>query len=196
MKIYDESTLIERLTKLNRPSKTAFAAACAQRLSPLYRRYFGDRESAKIDTLDGILNQVWDAAKGKDVTLDGLDDVAESLVPVDDERLSDPAYAQSATACVAYAASVWQSDDPVDAELAARQVYDAADCAAWTLFPILGAVPPGTEKFIGHQPVVQAALDGIERDLLTAEMASAKDGWGELRLRASAEGEAWCLTLP
>lgn len=188
--------MIERLKMLNRSSKTAFAAACAQRLLPLYRRYYGDGAPTEIEKLAGILNCVWEAAKGNDVTLDGLADEAENLVAIDDERHSDPALAQSAAACVAYAASVWHSDDPVDAELAARQVYEAADFAAWALFPIEGAVPPGIDKFIERQRVVQAALKGIESDLSSAEVGTVSRGWDELRLRASSEGEAWCQTLP
>ncbi|MDD0857305.1 DUF416 family protein [Arthrobacter alpinus] len=188
--------MIERLKMLNRSSKTAFAAACAQRLSPLYGRYYADGAPTETENLAGILKCVWEAAEGNDLTLDGLADVAESLMPIDDERHSDPAYAQCAAACVAYATSVWQSGDPVDAELAARQVYDAADFAAWTLFPIEGAVPSGTDKFIERQQVVQVALQGIESDLSAVEGASGSDGWDELRLRASSEGEVWCRTLP
>ena len=197
MKSYDEAGLIERLSLMGRSSKVAFAAACAQRVLPLYIRFYGDGANPNAESLAKILESVWGAAEGKTTALDGMAEVAESLVPPDDDKWpTDPAYAQSAAASVAYAASVWQSNDPGDAELAARQVYDVADFAAWTLSPIVGSVPPGAANSIERQLVVQLALDGIEKDLAAAEDANGSEGWSGLRKQALEEGEAWCKTLP
>jgi hypothetical protein len=101
----------------------------------------------------------------------------ENLAPPDDDAWStDPAYAQNAAASVAYAVGVWQSNDPGDAEVAARQVYGAANFGAWALSPIIGSVPPVTAQFIERQQVVQIALQGIESDLSAAEGASDSTG--------------------
>lgn len=129
MRVYDEHALLVRLEPLDRWAKTAFAAACAQRLFPLYERYVrsaGRLASAQI--LADILSTAWDIAAGRVVNLQPLQAEAESMVPAEDGNwVLESGYGQNAAAAVAYAIRTWLSDDPQEAAWAARQIYDVAD---------------------------------------------------------------------
>ena len=66
MRTYDECALFARLEPLDRRAKTAFAAACAQRLFPLFERYVGVvNHPAQSQRLALILAATWDLASGR-----------------------------------------------------------------------------------------------------------------------------------
>lgn len=126
---YDEDALTERLSRLDKSAKTAFAAACAESLIPLQRRYWS-RTGASGDAarLRDILDAAWDVASngGTDVRL--LESEAISFGPPDDEEwFFDMGYAQNGAAAVAYAIRTSLTDDAQNAVRAARQVREAAE---------------------------------------------------------------------
>ena len=66
MRIYDERALLARLEPFDRGAKTAFAAACAQRLLPLFERYARvDGATAHAHRLAEILAAAWDVSLGR-----------------------------------------------------------------------------------------------------------------------------------
>ena len=192
---YDEGVLRGRLSRLGRSEKTAFAAACAQRLLPLFVRYAEVTRRGDTRALAGVLEDTWRAAAGDEVDLEHAPGIAEEMVPPDDaEWVHELGYGQSAAASVAYAARTWLTDDPQEATWAARQVYEAADYAAQRSLPALDLNAPDAERRLLESPVVQSALSGLSSDLAAAEAMSG--GWEALRERARREGEVWARSLP
>lgn len=105
MHTFDEPEIVARSAALDRTQKSAFAAACAERLMPLFSRYAASIQSVDENALRLIVDQVWRAVAGVAVEdLGKYQSFAEDLVPDEDEQwLADTAYAQNAAASAAYA---------------------------------------------------------------------------------------------
>ena len=191
---YDEVAVRSRLAVLPRVAKTAFAAACAQRLVPAFDRYASAVQFADPDALTSVLNATWETVRTGDGDLSAMQAQAEDLVPTDGgEWIPELAYGQNSAAAAAYAVRTWVTDDPQEAAWAARQVYEAADYAALAAAPQLDLNAPETESILRSSPQVQLALAGIEADLRQAERS---DDWEALRARATSEGREWARSLP
>ncbi|WP_136518153.1 DUF416 family protein [Cellulomonas telluris] len=197
MVAYDESEMTARLAAVDRAQRTAFAAACAERLWPLFERYVATTGEGDSEALRSVLDAAWLVAGGGTVSdLPDRQEVAEDMVPTDEgDWVFEMGYGQNAVAAVAYAVRTWLSDDPQEAVWAARQVYEAADLAAQDASGESDMSSPGIEDALLASPLVQTALAGLAADLATVE-SSAADGWELLRERASGEGMAWASTLP
>lgn len=163
---YDEPTLLDRLTLASPRARALFAALVAERTFGLYE-YFAERSGqGDRDSLRAALDAAWEAIDGEPRELERLQEVAEDLVPEeDDDWVLESGYAQSAAAAVAYALRTRLTDNPQEAAWAARQLYDAADYAAQRRLEDLDLNEPGAEDALADQPVVQAALAGVEADL-------------------------------
>ncbi len=194
MLTYDEPANVRRLSRLDRTRKAAFAAACAQRLLPLFDRYAAVVHSDPA-IIHVALARVWEALRDANVDLRPMQGAAEGQVPQeDDDWILETGYAQNAAACAAYAVRTWLTDDAQEAAWASRQVYELADYAVQQLLPDLDLNGPEAEcQLVGHD-LVQVALAGIEQDLRVVESADLDlDGLVE---RASREGLAWSRGLP
>lgn len=201
MGVYDEPALIARLERLDRWAKTAFAAACAQRLFPLFERYaqsVGDLAQAK--RMAEILSAAWDVASGLVIDVRLMGSEAGSMPPSDDEEwVLEMGYGQNAAFSVAYAIRTWLTDDPQEAAWAARQIYEVADYAVSEADLKPGEIylyRPGdrTGNDALKSEIVQVALSAIEKDLDT--VTSSPPAWLELRQRAEREGRIWAATFP
>lgn len=177
---YDEGGIARVVGSLGRDARTAFAAACAERLWPLVERYAsvvslpeGDRH-----ILRRALDLAWDAAGagGSEEDMNRAGEEAESLVPYeDDDWVLESGYAQNGIAAIAYAIRSWLSDDPQAAVWAARQVYEAADYGAQHMrSAAVRAYSADVEAEFARTPVVQAAISGIDEDLVAAGEESAE----------------------
>ena len=131
LRIYDEQALVDRLTALDRRSKTAFAASCAQSLLPLFERYAKSAGVPELGArLGAIVAAAWAAASGVEADVRGHQDEAEAMVPSDGDGWTlETGYGQNAAAAAAYAIRTWLTDDAQEAAWAARQVYELADYA-------------------------------------------------------------------
>lgn len=195
MRTYDEGALVARLALLTRAQRTAFAAACAQRLLPLFKRYVSATGEGSFDALSETVAATWRVASGADLDLTSAQAVAESMVPSDDGAwVFEMGYGQNAAAAAAYATRAWLLDSPQEAAWAARQVYEAADYAAQRELPGLDLNAPRAERTVIESPVVQAALSGIWGDL--EEVESTSGSWDSLQMRAKNEGQTWAASLP
>jgi hypothetical protein len=187
----DERALLRRLSRLDRCGRTAFAAACAERLLPLFASYTRS-EGRPVDSsrLAEVLAASWAAAAGQgDVSRDAAD-LAESLVPSDESGWTDQtAFAQNAAAAVAYAARTWRADSAQDATWAARQVYEMADYAVGRDAPPVAPDQAGVESAILRSDLVQRAFAEIAGALDAVE--GSPSTWAHLRAEAEADGLAW-----
>lgn len=196
LETYDEAEITARLVRLDRSRRTAFVAACAERLWPLFERYSlvtGCGDAADLRT---VLDQAWTVAQGGDaVDLESASTIAEELVPSDEgEWVFEMGYGQNAAAAVAYAVRTWLTDDPQEGVWGTRQVYEAADYAAQHSLPDFDPNAVDAERRLLESSAVQSALAGLATDLAAVE-SSAGDGWAALRERAEREGRAWARTL-
>lgn len=194
MLTYDEPEIVARLARLSRAQKAAFAAACAERLVPLFLRYAASAESVDGDAIRSVVDGVWHAVGGSGADLEPLQSLAEDLVPEEDEEWSTEAgFAQNAAASAAYSVRSWLSDDPQEAGWAARQVYEAADYAAQQAIDTSDLELEAREQvLLGHE-VVQVALAGILDDLAYVE---GQGDFASLAQRAAEGGVSWAATLP
>jgi hypothetical protein len=192
---YDEDALVARLALLARTHKTAFAAACAQRLLPLFERYVSATGAGSFDALSETVASTWRVVSGADLDLTSAQAVAEGMVPADDRAsVFEMGYGQNAAAAAAYAIRTWLQDSPQEAAWAARQVYEAADYAAQGELPGFDPNAPRAERTLLESRVVQTALSGIWKDL--EEVESTSGNWESLQKRAHDEGRTWAALLP
>lgn len=170
---FDEESLVVELSRLPLASRVMFAASCAERLRPLYRRYQEASDEANPDQFDAALDAAWGAALGAmpRERVSAWQVVAEGLVPDEDDEawVAEYAYGQNGAAAVAYALRTALTGEPQEVAWAARQVYDAADFAAQQQLPDLDLNRAGAEDELLSTPVVQEALAGLRDDLLSLQ---------------------------
>jgi hypothetical protein len=196
-RVYDEVELVRRLTAVGRGEKTAFAAACAERLWPLFDRYARNTGRDSL-SLAQALADVWRVAAGEsDEDLVRQEQVADELVPDEEDEswVWESGYAQNAAASVAYAATTWMTNDPQQAVWAGRQLHEAADYAAQQATTELDLNAPDALQELSESPIVQAALEAIDADLVLVEREGLK-ALDALRERASREGNEWAARMP
>ncbi len=189
MRTYDESDLVGRLSQLDRQAKTAFAAACAERLLPMFERYArlaGEPELGPC--LAQIVSSAWEAAAGSAPTdMADLQANAEAMVPSDEDGWTrEMGYGQNAAAAAAYAIRTWLTDDPQEAAWAARQGYELADYSVLQGDPDLDLNAADAESRVHASDLVQQALSAIANALVVVE--GGPSGWQDLRGDAEADG--------
>ncbi|NTW40945.1 MAG: DUF416 family protein [Cellulomonadaceae bacterium] len=196
VRTYDEQVVLHRLAGLDRRSRTAFAASCAERLLPLFERYARSVGAPELGSrLRAVVAAAWDAASGGEVDVETYQGEAERMVPSDaDEWTLETGYGQSAAAAAAYAIRTWLTDDPQEAAWAARQVYELADYAALQGSRGLELNAPGAEARVLASSAVQHALAAIDRTLDAVEARPST--WQEVRAEAGADGQLWDSVLP
>lgn len=170
---YDERSLMDGLSRLSPAFRVLFAAACAERLMPLYGRYHEVSEEGNPEQLGAALEAAWGAVLGA-ISRDGLSawqTLAEGLVPDEDDEswVDEYAYGQNGAAAVAYALRTALTGDSQEAAWGARQVYEAADFAAQQQLQDLDKNRPGAEDQLLSTPVVQEALAGMRDDMLALQ---------------------------
>lgn len=168
---YDEAGFLRRLERLDGSSKTAFAAACAERLWPLVERYASAVAvpAGQVAVLRAALDVVWRSCVGGSEDVSSVQVLAESMVPrEDDQWVFEAGYGQNAIAAVAYAARTWLTDDPQEAVWAARQVYEAADYGTQQCVPGVAAYSVDVEEGLRVSPVVRGAVSALGADLEAA----------------------------
>ena len=195
---YDERDLVSRLSRLDRQSKTAFAAACAQRLLPMFDRYSQSAGAPKLGSrLAEIVNYAWEAAAAgrAPVTMDALQTDAEAMVPSDQDGWTrEMGYGQNSAAAAAYAIRTWLTDDPQEAAWAARQVYELADYVVLQSKPDLDLNSSHTAAWVLASDLVQHELGGLADAL--AEVEGESTDWRKLRTDAEAGGQILANAAP
>lgn len=195
---YDERELVKRLSRLDRQSKTAFAASCAQRLLPMFDRYAKAAGTPELSSrLAMIVDSAWEVASGASTRSDlsALQAEAEAMVPTDkDGWTREMGYGQNAAAATAYAVRAWLTDDPQEAAWAARQVYELADYAVLQRDPNLDLNAPDAEARVLLSDLVQDALGTLDQALAAAE--GEPSSWQKLRADSEAGGQALAADVP
>lgn len=179
--LYDEAILKARVDALPGPERVLLAAACAERLMPLYERITSAAVSTEAATVRTALDLAWSAtASAQQAQKAQL--AVEDLVPdEDDEDAPDVALVQNAIAAVAYALRTASSQDAQDVVWAARQLHEAAD------YIVQREAPNQTYiEDLEQEAAIQLVLRGLGSALQDLESVSP----AQLRSRARADGDA------
>jgi hypothetical protein len=176
---FDEAALAAALAAFDTRHRAAFAAACAERLLPAYRKLKAVRQHLDPAALEQALARLWDDLVGtipvRAEELDQLIHHSEFLVPNPEPWTRQLPYAENAAAAVYYALRCRRSGDPHEAVRTARQAYEALDTYVTDeLDPSLDLnAPDGEERVIRH-PLLQAELTRQRQDLLVLQATDAE----------------------
>lgn len=193
---FSRDDLSKKLSSLPRRLRTAFAAACAQRLLPGYARFASGNLNANPRQAAKILDELWNDIQSGFSDPSKLKrnvETCETLIPNSDLNYFDGIeYVESALFSLAYA---------IDSELkgGAEEAVWAAEEAPNSLFRfvkrLLGCAESRAEMArIDSHPLMQAELRRQEADLADLESA-AKNPSSEpamiagIRRRAQADAE-------
>lgn len=193
---FSRAQLSSKLEQLPLPLGLIFAASCAERLLPAYITFSELAEQGEPETLTSILARLWRDIRGERMTESEIQasiDTCMELIPSDDDESLDvePAYAENASAALAYALTSLQKCDSREAMWSAEQVYEALDHFVVNRDNVnLNAL--GAEGRIIGDPLIQAELARQLRDideLLCAGDEDVKQVATRFRDRARAESK-------
>jgi uncharacterized protein YjaG (DUF416 family) len=194
---FDERQLKIDLASVPKEARVAFAAACAERLAPAYKRFAEISGRGAPDLLSSILARLWADLQGVPMT------VAESnanirhcmaLVPTEEDGpwIDEQAAAEDHVSALLYALTCLQGGDPQEAAWSAQHVYDALDsyiqCRDGR-----GDTQALDPKRVLADPLVQAELNRQRRDLdelMACKAADLSELTARLRDRAQKDGSA------
>lgn len=198
MRRFDENCLVLKLKELPRELRVAFAAACAQRQLPAYEAFHQETGEGDPAALAGMLERVWQDLSGRPMATDDLRSMIDRcmvLTPSEeavDHWTDHHAYAEDASASVAYALRTRLTGEAQEAAWAARRAYESLDQYVIRQLGIDVNEPRAEDRIVGH-PLIQKELEREERDL--EELATGPDRSSApdvlvaaLRARAEEEG--------
>ena len=185
---FDETTVEARIEQLATTSRTAFAAACAERMALAYEKYSNRTGLGDPRLFKELLMRLWTDLGGErmsDAEIDANIERAEELVPPEDSSWV-PEYpaADDAAAGLAYSFECRRNESAKEAVWAARRAYEALDDYVITNENIDTAAPGAESEVLSHR-LVQAELARQSRDL--DELREGRITINQLRDRAKAE---------
>jgi hypothetical protein len=185
----DEKRLVRRLANLTISNRTAFAAACAERLRPRLAEHNNKTGIGDPAVLEKALSLLWAdliSEKGLSKT-----DLRELIVECETQYLDDNIcwidesnYVEDAVASAQYALQCRGSSDAQAAAWAARCVYETLDRYVVICHDFDFNVPKDMKSALEH-PLVQAELHRQQRDL--AELETSTASFEVIRDRARTE---------
>lgn len=188
---FDEAKLRDKIETLSKRLRPAFAAACAQRLQPSYRRFVERSGRGDIEKVGGILERVWTDLSGNPISRNEIDlklDECMDLIPREDDGpwLPGQAAAEDAVTALAYTLRCRQNGSAQEAAWAARHSSEAIDRFVIDREDI-DLNKAGEQARILADPLVQMELLRQRRDL--EDLLRRKVSVIELRDRAKIEAE-------
>jgi uncharacterized protein YjaG (DUF416 family) len=117
------------LTALTLRGKGAFAAACAERLLPLYAEYVRHGGTGDETAVRGALAALWAELAGEPAVgdLEAIADDLEGRVPDADEDHELSGYAEASISAVIYAIRTYANEDPESLRWASEMPVQAID---------------------------------------------------------------------
>lgn len=117
------------LTALTLRGRGAFAAACAERLLPLYAEYVRRGGAGDEALVRAALATLWDELAGIPATadLEAIADDLETRVPDPDDGHEFSGYAEACVSAVVYAIRTYANEDPECLRWAAEMPVQAID---------------------------------------------------------------------
>jgi hypothetical protein len=178
---YDEKHVVEQLDRLSLDQRVAFAAACAERLVPVYAAASAQRGRGDPALLMSALARLWADLVGDRMTeseVRATIDACMALLPDEEDRAwgTDQLLAQDAPSAAVYALSSRQSGASKDAAWAAHCIDEVLH-----QFVVDRNNPPDGRVRVQTYPEVQVELARTLADpLVQAELARQARDLGEL----------------
>jgi uncharacterized protein YjaG (DUF416 family) len=174
---FDERQLKIDLASVPKEARVAFAAACAERLAPAYKRFAEISGRGAPDLLVSILGRLWADLQGVPMT------VAESnanirhclaLVPTEEDGpwIDEQAAAEDHVSALVYALTCLQGGEPQEAAWSAQHVFEALNSFVQCRDG-RGDTQALDPKRVLADPLVQAELARQKQDL--DELISCKE---------------------
>jgi uncharacterized protein YjaG (DUF416 family) len=190
LKIFDEVSLKMNLEMLDRWGRVAFAAACSERLFPLYVEFSRTAPAKLVDvkTYSSALDHVWNCLALKDSKENitkALLTKCEKLLPSEEDAWEHGCpYSEDAAASIVFCLRLLLYGDSQEAFWTARRLYEVVD---HFVVNSLGCdlCGPEDELLVRESPIVQKELDRQFRDLTDSRAAA----------RTSAAFNELCLVL-
>jgi len=194
---YDEARNVRLLGELSVQGRVAFALVCCQRLLPAYRRFWERARRGDPDAVEQIAARLWRDLQGDEMPgaeLTAALDRCMLAIPREADGWDEEtqAYAENASAALAYALRTRLSGEAQEAAWAGARAIESADYFALRVPRGAGPMLFREKRDSTSHPAVQLELFRQERDL--GELAAAERE-GTLRaglefLRARGEREA------
>lgn len=170
---FDEPKLVRFLAQLPTEARVAFAALCAERQLANHERFSSRSRSGDTGVLREALVSIWEDLQGRKIGADELGSTLDrcmNQLPNEEDGSEEAAYAEDATAAVAYTIRARLTGEPQEAAGAARRAYDAVDhFVTARLNPSI--VEHDLEGGIAAHPLVQAELQRQQADLRDLQAA-------------------------
>ncbi|MGD0094730.1 MAG: DUF416 family protein [Planctomycetota bacterium] len=187
---------LEPLDKLQPELRGAFAAACAERLMPRYRKFSELAQEGDPDSLERSLSRLWADLLGRrmpDAELEAMLRTCMKLISQlqsDSDWPTEQAEAEDAASALAYALRCRRNGQSEEVGAAAKRAYEAVDCYVIKHGEI-DTNAPGAEAEILSHPLIQVELGRQKRDL--DELLNGRIDIAGLRGRAKAEAATFLL---
>ena len=166
---FNEVELTEKIEQLPTRLRTAFAAACAERLTVAYARFSALTGRGNLAAFKTILARLWSDLIGTEMSHAEVEEQIKScmkLIPHEDEGpwVFEQAAAEDATAALAYVLRCRRGGQAREASWAARRAYEALDHFVRNQGQI-DTSAAGAEARVLANPLVQCELARQERDI-------------------------------
>jgi uncharacterized protein YjaG (DUF416 family) len=127
---FEEAELAKAIQHLSPQARSAFAAACAQRLLPCYSRFSKRTGRGDPTKLAAALGRLWDDLSGSpmsDAEIEAEIKTCMALIPQEDDGpwVMEQAAAEDAASALAYALRCRENGLASEAAWAARRAYEA-----------------------------------------------------------------------
>lgn len=173
---FDKKGIVTVLQEMPASACSAFAAACAARLTSVYRIVQSSLGQGDPDILDTSLDRVWSfCMNGTAADWNALADALVGLIPDEEEGASFlHSVIDDALAAGAYAIRSVASSGPEQAAWAAQRVYDAVDRFAGQTLDA-AEFTELVESALLESAVVQQELRRQQHDLTLLKSSSPAD---------------------
>jgi len=195
MQDFNESNLIEELSGLPGSMRVVFAAACAERLMPAYRKFEVQDDQEAPNALERALSAVWDdpsPIRDRE-RLEQLIEDLMALVPQEESCTQpwtqDMTNAQNAGMSVLYVLRTKLAGDAQEAAWAARVAYEALDNVVINQEKIDTSLPGEEQRVLAH-PLLQAEFARQQRDIDELRCSKSEQSVLAARIRDRAKDEA------
>jgi Protein of unknown function (DUF416) len=179
---FDESSLVQSLDRLPNEYRTAFAAACAQRLLPRYTAFYArlrDKNQEEEQVAEKYLIFLWRELSERRLDHERIEAMIKRLLATlpdeDTTSAANEPYCTDAGAAVVFSLQSHLTGQTKFAIMAARRVYHALDnFVINNLFPNEQRIMDPDEDVVLAHPLIQREFEATSR-LGHAQLSHSRD---------------------
>ena len=198
--VWSQDVVRARLEALPRNHRTAFAAACAERLLPNYAAFVRKEGWGSVSLLRGALTAVWRALEGKPFSKERIEsliqEVKQQIPDTEDFTSTYVSPALDAGAAVVHTLESLADGGVEPALLAASLAHDTVHMHLQSLVGSDYADPSFDERMYG-QPLMMREMERQSRDLdlLSKAVSLTPEFLSEFRMESEGKSNIDALSL-